>query len=292
MAENQMAVMDINAPITYDSAFGSVTLSRDVVLKYLKRGSTELNEQEIALFINLCRYQKLNPFIGEAYAIKFGNDFQMVVGYDTYKRRAEENPEYRGREDGIVVLRGNDVSKREGACLYPGDTLLGGWCRVHRERNGHTESSYTEVSLSEYQKIKDGRPTSNWGSKPATMIRKVAVSQALRDAFPTQYEGLHTEYEMPSGQDSNDTGDHDTPAVTDGAEKISTEERRAMFDHARKLFGESGSGILKSIVEEMGYQSTQMLDRRAYREVMAKLEEQRNESAGPDEGGYPFETEG
>lgn len=292
MSENrQLSVMDIASPITYDSAFGSVTLSKDVVLKYLKRGSSELTDQEVALFINLCMYQKLNPFIGEAYAIKFGSDFQMIVGYDTYKRRAEENPEYRGREDGIVVLRNNDISHREGACLYPGDTLIGGWCRVHRERNGHVEASYTEVSLSEYQKTKDGKPTSNWASKPATMIRKVAVSQALRDAFPKQYEGLHTEYEMPNGQE--DSGSNAAPSVIDGAEKISQDERRALFNKAKELFGERGGEILKQLMDGMGYQSTQNLDKRAYRELLERLEDtHRAESVDDADDDNPFPPEG
>ena len=33
---------------------------------------------------------------------------------------------------------------------------------------------------------------------PATMIEKVAVSQALRNAFPKDFEGLYTPEEMPT----------------------------------------------------------------------------------------------
>ena len=269
---NDLVPIDITAPVTYDSAFGEVTLSKDVVMKYLKRGSTDLNDQEVALFISLCKYQKLNPFIGEAYAIKFGQDFQMIVGYDTYKRRAEESPEYRGREDGIVVIRNNEISKREGSCLYPGDTLIGGWCRVHRERNGHEETSYSEVSLAEYQKMKDGRPQSNWGSKPATMIRKVAVSQALRDAFPKQYEYLHTDVEMPNGQEGTPTGQTDQQYVTDGAEKVSKEDRQKLFGRAKELFGDRGMEILREQVAQAGFESTQQLDRISYRKIWDELE--------------------
>lgn len=276
--ENALVPVDITAPVTYESAFGEVTLSKEVVLKYLKRGNADLTEQEIGLFISLCRYQKLNPFIGEAYPIKFGNEFQMVVGYDTYKRRAEENPEYRGREDGIVVLRNNEISKREGHCLYPGDTLIGGWCRVFRERNGHQETSYTEVSLSEYQKTKDGRPTSNWATKPATMIRKVAVSQALRDAFPKDYEYIHTEYEMPNGQDSpSPPGDpqKDQQYNVDGAEKITKEDRQKLFGRAQYLFGkEKGNEMILKLLKKHGYESTQQLDKRTYRLIYDEIEKQ------------------
>lgn len=282
---NDIAVIDVTTPVTYESAFGEVTLSKDVVIKYLKRGTSDLTEQEIGLFISLCKYQKLNPFLGEAYAIKFGSEFQMVVGYDTYKRRAEENPEYRGREDGIVVLRNGEIGKREGNCLYPGDELIGGWCRVHRDRNGHEETSYTEVSLAEYQKIKDGKPSANWATKPATMIRKVAVSQALRDAFPKQYEFLHTAEEMPNGQEGTPDGHGDQQYDVDGATKVTKEDRQALFNRAKELFGDKGNDVLMEIVTNHGYKSTQQLDKRTYRLIVTELEE-RGEGIQP----FPEDT--
>ena len=33
---------------------------------------------------------------------------------------------------------------------------------------------------------------SNWASKPATMIRKVALVQALREAFPEDLQGMYS----------------------------------------------------------------------------------------------------
>ena len=37
---------------------------------------------------------------------------------------------------------------------------------------------------------------SNWLTKPATMIRKVAVAQALREAFPEEMSALYDQAEM------------------------------------------------------------------------------------------------
>lgn len=109
-----------------------------------------------------------------------------------YMRRAEENPAYRGHKSGIVVLRGDQVIQKEGTCLYPGETLLGGWCRVHRIRTGGSgEEIFKEVSLKEYDKGQ-----ANWKTKPCTMIEKVAVSQALRSAFPKDYEGMYVAEEV------------------------------------------------------------------------------------------------
>mgnify|MGYP001310735683 FL=1 len=46
------------------------------------------------------------------------------------------------------------------------------------------------------QKKKDGTVNSMWSSKPCTMIRKVAQSQALREAFPNELRGLYEKEEM------------------------------------------------------------------------------------------------
>ena len=115
--------------ITYETSLGTVDLEFQTVKNYLVRGqSDKITDQEVILFMKTCQAQKLNPFAqGEAYLIKFGSDpAQMVVGKDAYMRRAEENPAYRGHKSGIVVLRGEQVIQKEGTCLYPGETLLGG----------------------------------------------------------------------------------------------------------------------------------------------------------------------
>ena len=101
---------------------GGQVLSATTVKNYIAPGATD---QEVLYFIELCKAQKLNPFVRDAYPTK---------------------------------------------CL---------------------------VSLEEYiQKKKDGTVNSMWSSKPCTMIRKVAQSQALREAFPNELRGLYEKEEM------------------------------------------------------------------------------------------------
>lgn len=40
-----------------------------------------------------------------------------------------------------------------------------------------------------------------WGTKPGTMIRKVALSQALRDAYPDKLSGLYVQEEMNAAEE-------------------------------------------------------------------------------------------
>lgn len=180
--------------VSYDVLGTHVELDLQFVKSYLVRGNPEkITDQEIVFFMNTCKMQKLNPLVaGEVYCIKFGNEpAQMVVGKGAYLRRAFEHPDYLCKEDGIVVMRGKDILQKEGCCLYPGETLLGGWCRVHFIRNGKERTAFKEVQLTEYDKGQ-----ANWKTKPATMINKVAVSQCVREAFPKDYEGLYSEEEM------------------------------------------------------------------------------------------------
>lgn len=257
-----MAGMEI---VKYETAFGEVAISSEDVKKYLVRGdASKVTDQEIKLFIELCRYQKLNPFVGEAYAIKFGNDFQLVVGYETYKRRAEEDPTYAGRKSGIVVLRGDDIIQKEGTCLYPKETLIGGWCRVFRKKNGELEESYKEVGLAEYDKGQ-----ANWKTKPCTMIEKVAVSQALRAAFPRDYAGLYTAEEAsPEGY----VVDTDYQVVED--EPITQEQRQELFKLARDNFGKGGNDVVAKLIAEEGLSSTTGMLSSVYERVMGRMREE------------------
>jgi len=69
-----------------------------------------------------------------------------------------------------------------------------------------------EVRYSEYvQTKKDGEPTKFWASKPNTMIKKVAESQALRTAF--NISGVYAPEELGVGVDDNGNLRVDTQTV-------------------------------------------------------------------------------
>ena len=267
-----------NEIVKYSTSFGEVELSPEVIQKYLVRGNSQLTPQEVKLGLELCKFQKLNPFTGEVYFIKFGSDFQLVVGYEAYKRRAEENPEYLNRKSGIVVLRGENVIQKEGTCLYPTEQLIGGWCRVFRIRNGEKVEIYKEVSLVEYQKMKDGKPCSNWATKPCTMIEKVAVSQALRAAFPKDYEGLYVPEEFHSStEEEQQSFGADSGVVIEQSEEqaITAEQRKQMFDYAHSILGkEKGNEVIQSVMTEHGIKSTRNMSIQVFNEVMDRLYEE------------------
>ncbi|ODA10660.1 phage recombination protein Bet, partial [Paenibacillus polymyxa] len=105
----------------------SVKLTGKTVKNFLVRGNSDVTDKEAAMFINLCKYQKLNPFLNEAYLVKFkGSPAQMIVGKEAFMKRAENNEQFQGFKAGIIVEREGDMVELEGAIKLPKDNLIGG----------------------------------------------------------------------------------------------------------------------------------------------------------------------
>lgn len=183
----------------YDSNGEKVKLSPATVRNYLVNGGGNVTDQEVMMYLTLCRYQHLNPFLKEVYLIKYGNSpATIVTGKDLFMKRANRNPNYAGKKAGIIVASKENgaVTEREGTVYIPEtEELIGGWAKVYIK--GHSEPEYASVSFNEYAGRKsDGTLNSQWATKPATMIRKVALVQALREAFPEDFGGLYSPEEM------------------------------------------------------------------------------------------------
>ena len=274
MGNNALSKAEQNAlAVSYEVLGTRVELDLQFVKKYLVRGRADLtSDQELVFFMNTCKMQGLNPLAqGEVYLIKYSKDdpAQTVVGKDAYLRRAYSNPDYLYKNDGIVVQRGQEIIQKAGCCLYPGETLIGGWCRVYFMRNGKERETFKEVSFGEYNKGQ-----ANWKSKPATMINKVAISQCVRDAFPKDYEGLYSEDEMvASGAIPADYTviDEGQPTAEDEP-TITQDQRQMLFATAQKVFGKDvGNQVVKGIIEEIGLTSTAGMTQSQYEQVTLML---------------------
>ena len=171
----------------------TVKLSPAIIRNYLVNGNGNVSDQEVVMFLNLCKFNRLNPFLREAYLIKYGSSpATMVVGKDAITKRAMRNPNYEGQQAGVVVLNEDgSLESRVGTIHLENESLVGGWARVYVKGYRHPV-----VQFDEYVQMKDGKPTSNWKAKPGTMIRKVALTQALREAFPEDLGSMYAPEEM------------------------------------------------------------------------------------------------
>lgn len=148
-------------------------------------------DQETMMFLKLCQARNLNPFLKEAYLIKYDSSkpAQMVVGKDKFTKTAEEHPQFDGYRAGIIVSVGDEIVEREGTFYKKGEELVGGWAEVHRKDRKMPFKQ--TIPLSEYNLKR-----ANWLSMPGTMIRKVALVQALRECFATDLAGCYDSAEM------------------------------------------------------------------------------------------------
>ena len=179
--------------VVFEANGSRVTLTPEIVRNYLVSGDKErVTMQEVVMFINLCKYNGLNPWLKEAYCIKYGNEPATVVpSKEAFTKRAEEYPQYDGYKAGIVVYSedSGEIERREGSMVIKGETIIGGFAEVFRKDRSHSYKA--EVAFDEYAgRKKDGTLNRQWASKPGTMIRKVALVQALREAFPQAMSGM------------------------------------------------------------------------------------------------------
>jgi len=162
--------------VKYETPSGYIILSDEIIRKQLCN-NPKVSDAEIQMFSSLCKYQKLNPFLKEAYLIKYGDaPAQCITAYQAFLQRAELHPQYDGFEQSIT---------------YDEKTNLPLTCETKVFRKDRSRPTSWTVKFSEYTSQK-----SNWLKMPDFMIRKVSLSCALRMAFPVEYQGLYIEEEF------------------------------------------------------------------------------------------------
>ena len=173
------------AIVKYNTPQGEVKLSPQIIRRYLVHGQGNVTDQEVMMFLALCKYQRLNPFLREAYLIKYGKDpATIVVGKEAFLKKARRAKDYAGHKAWVEGDPPDMVGKAE---VY----VKGFECPI-----------CVEVHYEEYvQRKKDGSINRMWKEKPRTMLRKVALVQALREAFPEELGGMYSEEEMPIPED-------------------------------------------------------------------------------------------
>ena len=187
--------------------------------------------EEFQTFLMICSHTKLDPFLKQIYFIK---------RWDGRLKREVAQP-----QTSIEGLR--LIADRSGR-YAPGHSA-----KFYYDKNGNLESAeafvkkqtkdgtWHEISalvyMNEYfQTTKEGRAMGLWGSKPRTMLAKVAESHALRKAFPAEMAGLYTREEMP----------HVDPDATQAVDIVSAPR----IQEAPVTMDESSLSELNTLLEE------------------------------------------
>jgi len=170
-----------NEIIRFETLTGSVELSKDIIKSQLTT-NPKVSDTEVSMFINLCKYQKLNPFLKEAFLIKYGDSpAQCITAYQVFLQRAECNPAF----DGFETETNYDKNGK----------LISATTKVYR-KDRRIPISWT-VQRNEYDTGK-----SQWAQRPDFMLKKVSLATAFRMAFPTEYQGLYIAEELDKTTDT------------------------------------------------------------------------------------------
>jgi phage recombination protein Bet len=167
-------------------------LTMDDIKQYLCPKATD---QEAFMFLKLCQARGMNPFLKEAYLIKYSesNPATMVVGKDHFTKVAENNPQFDGFEAGVILKTSAGLERREGTFYLDDEELVGGWAKVWRK--DRKMPFFNEVRLKDFARYTASKK-SPWDTMEGVMIRKVPLVQSLREAFPNDFVGCYDESEM------------------------------------------------------------------------------------------------
>lgn len=177
-------------------------VQKQTILDYLKAFglASELTEAEKLQFIEIAQAFKLNPFKREIHVAVFGEGesrrMSIVVGYETYLKRAERT----GKLDGWNVSIDGE-----------GENMV---ATVEIWRRDWSHSFRHQVYWREaVQKKRDGTSTSFWAKQPRLMLRKVALAQGFRWAFPEDLSGLpYDAAELPDAESAMPATTFEAPA--------------------------------------------------------------------------------
>lgn len=160
-----------------------------VLRNTVAQGATD---SEFAMFLEFCKGTKLNPFKREIWFVKtkgyqkrdgtkVEGKVQIMTGVNGFFAIANAHPMFDGME--TELLKNED------------GTLEGATAKVYR-KDRKFPSVATAYFKEYYRPAAFTDKKSIWDEKPSHMITKVAKSIALREAFPQELGGLHTDDEM------------------------------------------------------------------------------------------------
>lgn len=162
-----MAEQKKEIAVKKDTLPADTSTAEKAAFEWLRATGTKLTDSQAKLFVATCQAYRLNPVKKEIYAVAYGDKFNIIVGYETYIKRAE----------GTGLLKGwRAWIEGEGGEMK---------AVVEIKRADWDEPFRHEVYLSEYN---SGQGL--WKSKPKTMLKKVAIAQGFRLCFPNENGGL------------------------------------------------------------------------------------------------------
>ena len=192
MADQQLATIQ---PRTVPSVLKFTPDQVELIKRTICAGASD---DELALFLQVCKHKQLDPFNKEIHAVMRSSkkDGQWIktmtiqTGIDGYRVMAERTGLYEGTtppqwcgEDGQWV----DVWLKDGPPAA---------ARIGIYRKGWRDAIYRVARYKSYVQLKDGKPNHMWAKMPDGQLAKCAEALAFRATFPGHFGDLLTDEEM------------------------------------------------------------------------------------------------
>ena len=179
--ENELEVV---SPAEIDSS-GQLILTQKHLKLIKDQIAPKSTQSEFELFVMMARRTRLDPLLKQLYFIKYGEGARANVSYvtsiDGYRIIAHRTDDFGGIDE-PKYTRNN-----RGEVTH---------CTISVYKKDSDRPFSATVKFSEYTTGKN-----LWGTKPETMIAKVAEAHALRKAFPQDLSGIYTTDEMPTADE-------------------------------------------------------------------------------------------
>ena len=248
-----------NREITPADAFGKLTRNQvELIKRTVAKGATD---DELKMFIQVCKGTQLNPFLRQVHFVKRWSSAEarevgaIQVGIDGFRSIAESTGSYAGNDDpvydGEKELPLTDKKDAKKVILVPLKATVTVYKFLESQRMAFTATARWD----EY--YPGPRLGFQWHIRPYLMLGKCAEALALRKAFPKLLSGMYAQEEMDRGQAEADDAQKTQKAknyIQDAIGKSSLkelEELRGLIEKSDKYDKAQKEEFLKMVDDKI-----------------------------------------